>query len=235
MRRLHVATVLFVLVGLLAPATSHAQQSVNFYVGGLVTPDWHEREFTDVVANNLSGGEYGLAFDIHEFNGITAGGEYLVGLSNFLDAGLGVGFYSQRVPSVYANKVNSDGSEIRQDISLRMVPFTATVRLLPFGRSNGFEPYIGAGVAIINWRYKEAGQFVDSFDNSIFTDSFEGSGTATGPTVLGGVRVPVGQWSVGGEVRWQKAKGDLPTNMGFAGSTVDLGGWNYLATFQVRF
>src|SRR3954451_12377639 len=102
MRRLHVATVLFVLVGLLAPATSHAQQSVNFYVGGLVTPDWHEREFTDVVANNLSGGEYGLAFDIHEFNGITAGGEYLVGLNNFLDAGLGVGFYSQRVPSVYA-------------------------------------------------------------------------------------------------------------------------------------
>ena len=64
---------------------------------------------------------------------------------------------------------------------------------------------------------------MDSFDNSIFTDSFEGSGTATGPTVLGGVRVPVGQWSVGGEVRWQKAKGDLPTNMGFAGSTVDLG------------
>ena len=167
--------------------------------------------------------------------GITAGGEYLVGLNNFLDAGLGVGFYSQRVPSVYANKVNSDGSEIRQDLSLRMVPFTATVRLLPFGRSNGFEPYIGAGVAIINWRYKEAGQFVDGFDNSIFTDSFEGSGTATGPTILGGVRVPVGQWSVGGEVRWQTAKGDLPSNMGFAGSTVDLGGWNYLATFQVRF
>jgi hypothetical protein len=87
----------------------------------------------------------------------------------------------------------------------------------------------------VNWRYSESGEFVDFTDRSTFRDNFVGKGTATGPTVLGGVRFPVGNWAIGGEVRWQDAKGDLPSDLGFAGSTVDLGGWNYLATFNIRF
>src|SRR6187551_2234159 len=70
MRRLTFATGFVVLAGLLAPASTYAQQSVSFYVGGLVTPDYYHREFADVLASNLSGGEYSFAFDIHEFAGI---------------------------------------------------------------------------------------------------------------------------------------------------------------------
>jgi len=88
---------------------------------------------------------------------------------------------------------------------------------------------------VINWRYTETGDFVDFADNSIFSDEFTAKGTATGPTILGGVNVPLGAWSLGGEIRWQRALGDLPTDLGFAGDKVDLGGVNYLVTFRVRF
>jgi outer membrane protein W len=231
MRRLTVASVALVLAGLLLPTTSYAQQSLNFYVGGFVPKGEDARDHQDVLWNNLDF----LAFNIKDFNAPTAGAEYLVGLNEFVDAGLGVGIYNRSVPSVYADYVNNNNTEIEQNLKLRMVPFTATVRFLPLGRSAGIEPYIGAGVAVINWRYSESGQFVDFTDGSVFRDTFTGSGTATGPTVLGGVRIPLGAWGVGGEVRWQSAKGDLPSDLGFAGNKVDLGGWNYLATLQVKF
>jgi opacity protein-like surface antigen len=115
-----------------------------------------------------------------------------------------------------------------------MVPFTATMRFLPLGRGNGVEPYIGAGVAIVNWHYSETGDFVDFTDGSIFPARYEGSGTATGPTILGGVRVPFGSWAVGGEIRWQDVVGDLPLDQ-FLVPKIDLGGWSYAATFSVRF
>lgn len=233
MRRSSLAAALLVVLALvLAPSRSYAQQSLNFYFGGFVPPSADGRSNDDVLANNLNF----LAFDIGEFHGPTFGAEYLVGLGQWLDGGLGIGYYSQTVKSVYADYVNANGSEIEQDLRLRMTPFTATVRFLPLGRSAGIEPYVGAGVAIINWQYREAGDFVDFTDGSIFGDRFTGSGTSTGPLILGGVRAPLGDaFRVGGEIRWQKAEGDLPLDQGFSGDTVDLGGWSYLATFNVRF
>lgn len=232
MRRLSLTTVaLGLLAGVFLPAVSYAQSSVNFYVGGFVPKSEAARDRQDVLWNDLDF----LSFRTGDFNGPTAGAEYLVGLGEHFDGGLGVGVYSRTVPSVYADFVNANGSELEQDLKLRMVPFTATVRWLPLGHSAGIEPYIGAGVAIINYRYSESGQFVDFTDNSIFRDTFVGSGTATGPTILGGVRFPVGNVAFGGEVRWQKALGDLPADQDFAGSKIDLGGVNYLATFKIRF
>lgn len=231
MRRLFFASAVLAVVGLFAPSSSYAQQSINFYAGGFVPTGEDARDRDDVLWNNLDF----LAFNIKDFNGGTAGVEYLVGLNEYVDAGLGVGVYRRTVPSVYANLVNNNGSEIEQDLKLRMVPFTATVRFLPIGRSAGLEPYIGGGVAIINFRYSESGDFVNFTNNNIFRDTFIGKGTATGATILGGLRVPLGNWAFGGEVRWQRALGDLPESEGFAGSKIDLGGWNYLATFQVKF
>lgn len=232
MRRLSLATVVMgLLAGVFMPAVSYAQSSLNLYVGGFVNKSEASRDRQDVLWNDL---EF-LSFNTNDFNGPTAGAEYLVGLGEYFDGGLGVGVYSRTVPSVYADFVNANGSELEQDLKLRMAPFTATVRWLPLGHSAGIEPYIGAGVAVINYRYSESGQFVDFTDNSIFRDTFVGSGTATGPTILGGVRFPIGNVAIGGEIRWQKALGDLPADQDFAGSKIDLGGVNYLATFKIRF
>ena len=218
---------------LAAPAVASAQQSLNLYVGGFTPRGEDGRGRDDVLKSDLSF----LAFNIKDFNGPTVGGEWLVGLGNRFEAGLGAGFYSRSVPSVYRNFMNANGTEIEQSLNVRVVPLTATVRFLPLGRHNGIEPYIGGGVGVFAWRYTESGQFLDSKD-AIFRDTFVGSGTSTGPVILGGVRVPVGSWGVGGELRYQAAEGTLPTDQGFAGGAapkIDLSGMSYLFTIHVRF
>ena len=49
------------------------------------------------------------------------------------------------------------------------------------------------------------------------------------------LRVPIGPMAPGFEIRWQSAKGTLPTDQSFAGTKIDLGGLNYLFTFAIRF
>jgi hypothetical protein len=232
MRRLFFSLAVVGLISaFVAAPQAAAQQSVNLYLGGFVPRGEDSRGTDDVLFQN---GNF-LSFDIGDFDGATAGGEWLVELGSHFEAGLGVGIYSRTVPSVYTRLVDTDGSEIEQDLKLRIVPFTATVRILPFGRHTGIEPYVGAGAGIFAWRYSESGQFVDVQDDSIFRDTFVGSGTSTGPVVLGGLRVSGGAVGIGGEIRYQAGKGDLPSDQGFAGSTVDLGGFNYLAVLNVRF
>ncbi len=236
MRAFTFAAVLTACLSLAAPA-AHAQQSLSLSIGGFV-PRGEDtrgrdngRRSDDVLVNNLDF----LAFDIKDFNGFTAQAEYLVGLGDWLDAGVGVGVYRKTVPTVYADLVNSTGDEIEQNLRLRIVPFTATVRFLPVGRGNGIEPYIGAGVAFLNWRYSETGSFVDFTDFSIFRDAFTGHGTAAGPVILGGLRFGPGTWALGGEIRYQKAEGELPLDQGFSGDRIDLGGFSYLANVTIRF
>ena len=226
-----------VVVGFVATPSASAQQSLNLYLGGFIPASADTRGTTtgglsdDVLVRNQSF----LAFRLDRFDAPTVGGEWLVALGDKFDAGLGIGFYQRTVPTVDNAFVNDDGSEIRANLRLRIVPFTATIRVLPLGHHAPIQPYVGAGVGVFAWRYSETGEFVDSTDNSTYDGNFVGSGTKTGPVVLGGVRAPIGSTAVGFEVRYQSAKGSLPAGQGFAGSTIDLGGMNYLFTFNIRF
>jgi outer membrane protein W len=219
-----------VILGFVGTPVASAQQQVVFSVGGFSPRSVDARTADDVLVNNLDF----LAFNVSDFSGWLIGGEYLTALGNNFDAGLGVGYYQRSVPTVYNDFVNANGTEIEQTLKLRIVPFTATVRWLPMGHHNGVEPYVGAGVGIFNYRYSESGQFLAT-DNSIFNGTFVGSGTAVGPVILGGVRVPVGKWGVGGEIRYQSATGDLPPDQDFSGNKIDLGGFTYSFTINVRF
>ena len=217
------------VVGVIATPAASAQQSFTFYVGGFTPRSETGRTPDDVLVNNLDF----LVFNIKDFNAATFGGEYLVGMVDKFEAGLGIGYQSKSVPTVYANFVNANGTEIEQELKLRVVPVTATIRFLPLGH-NGVTPYIGAGVGVFGWRYSETGQFLAT-DQSIFRGNFVGSGTVAGPVILGGVRVPIGNWGIGGELRYQSAKGDLPADQDFAGTKIDLGGFTGMFTVNVRF
>jgi outer membrane protein W len=219
-----------VLAGVMAPAAASAQQSLNFSVGGFVPRGEDGRSRDDVLVNNLDF----LAFNLKDFNGAALGTEWLTGLGDKFEAGLGVGYFARTVPTVYLYDINSNGSEIEQDLKLRVVPFTATVRFLPMGHNNGIEPYLGAGVGVLSWRYSETGQFLAT-DRTIFRDSFVTKGTATGPVILGGIRFPIGTWGAGFEVRHQSAEGDIPSEQDFSGTKIDLGGFTYNFTVHVRF
>jgi outer membrane protein W len=231
MRRLiSTCCLMFVAGAFVAPAPAAAQQSLNVYLGGFSPRGEDARDADDVLVNNLDF----LSFDVKDFASATFGVEWLVALNDRVEAGLGLGFSRKTVPTVYADFINEDGSEIEQDLKLRMVPFTATVRFLPLGRNASVQPYIGAGVGVISWRYSETGDFIDFNDDSIFRDSFVGSGSNAGPVILGGVRFPVGAADVGGELRYQSAKGELSGDE-FFGTRIDLGGFSYTLNVNFRF
>src|SRR5438552_9659740 len=80
-----------VLVGFLWTPDLAAQQSVSVYVGGFVPRGFDSRDNNDVLVNNLDNGDFSLLFRVRDFRGATIGAEYLVGLGEFFDAGLGAG------------------------------------------------------------------------------------------------------------------------------------------------
>jgi hypothetical protein len=175
-----------------------------------------------------------LVFTLGDFRAASIGVEWLVPIGRHVEGGIGVGFSRRTVPSVYEDYIDSDGTEIDQDLRLRLVPVALTLRVLPLGQSFPIQPYLGGGLGVLNWRYSESGEFVDfGAGRAIFRDSYVARGSEVGPVVLGGVRVAGDSASAGGEIRWQKAEADLDNR--FAGPKLDLGGWTYSFTIGLRF
>jgi opacity protein-like surface antigen len=245
-RRHTVPATLIILAALvlLTPASAAAQvyqvepnQAIGFNLGYFAVRSEDARcggdtdcPDPDVIAANLES----LAFDVDDFNSFTFGGEWLFGLTEFIEGGIGAGFYQSGVPSVYRRLTHADGGEIEQELKLRIVPLTATVRFLPLGRGS-IQPYVGGGIGLFNWRYSETGEFVD-VDDLIFRNSYIAKGNSVGPVILGGIRAPVADvWMVGGEIRYQHAEGDIDPEIGMLSDRIDLGGWTTSFTVHLRF
>ena len=219
--------VLTMVAGL--PAGVAAQQSISVQFGGFFPKGEGSRVQGDVLDINR---EY-LLFDFGDFNGFQIGADWSAALGEFLEAGAGFGYYQSTVPTVYAEYINEDGSEIRQDLKLRIMPLTAVVKILPLGSKRAFQPYVGGGLGVYFWRYVETGEFLAD-DGSIFADTFEQSGTSVGPVVVFGARGRVsGSALIGVEGRYQWGSGNL--NEDFLGDKIDLGGFTLLATFGYKF
>ena len=211
-----------------------AQQTLNVSLGYFTVRGEDARVEHDVLNENRNF----LAFEITDFNGATVGLEWLLPLGGYLEMGVCGSFSRRTVPSVYEAFVDIDGSEIEQDLRLRLVPVAFTVRVLPLGQTSPIQPYVGGGLGVIAWRYSESGEFVDFRNrNAIFREQYVASGNATGPLALGGLRFAGDTVSAGVEVRYQSAAADLGTR--FAGPApdprIDLGGWTYQLTIGVRY
>ena len=229
-----------VIAALLVPAPADAQirrvtrddsrHSLGFGLGYFALRGLDSRVDDDILLNEHPD----LAFEIEDFNGAVFDGEWLVSLGDYLEGGVGLGYYQRTVPSVYRDFQDVSGNEIEQDLKLRVVPFSATVRFLPVGRGAAVEPYIGVGIGVNRWRYSETGEFIDFSDGTVFPGRYIATGTASGPVILGGLRVPVGDvWDLGGEIRWQRAEGDITEqDLQRIGSKIDLGG--ITASFRVH-
>lgn len=229
------AVALLAVGGLLASAGSAAaQQTLNVSLGYFTVRGEDARVERDVLTENRNV----LAFDISDFNGAAIGAEWLVPLGRFFEAGAGVGFSRRTVDSFYERFTDRDGSDIEQQLRLRIVPVAFTVRVLPLGQTSPVQPYFGAGLGLFNWRYAESGEFVDfQQNNAIFREQYVASGSESGPMVLGGLRFAGDAMSSGLEIRYQSA--DAPLGRPFSGlqrePRIDLGGWTYQFTVGWRF
>jgi hypothetical protein len=218
------------LITLVAAPPAAAQQTFNFSLGYFTPRGEDARVEGDVLNANRNF----LVFDVGDFNGATVGAEWLVPIGNYLEGGIGIGFSRRTVASVYSDFVDTDGTEIEQDLRLRLVPIAFTFRVLPLGQSSKLQPYFGGGLGVINWRYSESGEFVDfGAGRAIFMDQYVADGNETGPVILGGIRYGGEAVSVGGEIRYHSADAELDDR--FAGPAIDLGGWTYQMTVGVRF
>lgn len=218
-----------------------ARQTININFGYFVPTGADSRVDDDAIVPNLV--DLGTFEDLEpleigDFNNISFGGEWLYGITDYLEVGAGVGFYRKTVETTYLRETHEDGSDIAQDLKFRIVPITATVRFLPLGRGAAIEPYVGAGLGIYYWRYTEIGEFIDE-DGFIFSnveDPFNKDGASVGPVILFGVRAPIGDvWSIGADFRWQSGEDDGLFDEGFLGDKIDLGGWTSGVTFGFRF
>ena len=130
-----VAAMVLVVGGLASPASAQvvqvtradARNLVGFNLGYFMVNGEDSRVDGDVLLADLND----LAFQVDDFNNWTFGGEWLFGVSRYLETGVGVGYYSRTVTSVYRDFVNDNGSEIAQDLKLRIAPISATIRFLP--------------------------------------------------------------------------------------------------------
>ena len=212
-------------------STSDSRQALGFTLGYFKVKGDDSRVDGDVIFNNHGS----LIFDTDDFNSATFGAEYLFALTDYIELGAGVSYSQGTAPSIY-QITDDDGFEIAQELKLRQIPMSATARFLPLGRRGSVQPYIGAGITAINWRYSETGDFID-FEDLVFPGKFVAKGTAVGPVILGGVRIPVSDmWTIGGEFRWHRAEGDTGgLDEGFLGDKIDLGGTTYNFAVHFRF
>ena len=220
----------------LTPTDASAQQTVNFSLGVFVPRGEDARDPHDVLVANRDF----LFYDFGEFTSASVGGEWLVALGKWFEAGAGISFSRSTADSFYIGYMDdATGGNVEQELKLRLIPIAFTVRALPLGQTSSIQPYIGGGLAVINWRYSESGEFVDfSRGNAIFRDQFVASGNETGPVVLGGVRFAGDSLSAGAEVRYYSAEGEIGTSS-FASPgavpKIDLGGWTYQFNIGLRF
>lgn len=233
-----------------APASAQVVQSFHVSFGGFFPRGFESRVAGDTIAEDLapSTTDPALVFgscslnsspscSVGEFRSANVLGEWNVSFGDHLEVSGGAGYYGRSVPSAYRDFTNPDGSDITQDLHLRIVPITAVVRFVA-GRPGHVQPYLGAGAGAFAWRYSEAGTFIDPSDFSTFNARYTKTGVAPGGVVLGGVRLPMGGdiYALTLEYRYQFAQGKTGgLANGFLGDKIDLSGGNLNVGFLIHF
>jgi hypothetical protein len=139
-------------------ATALNSQSVNMKFG-LFVPQM-KSDLWDINLQNLTFGRadmlnayYGAEFEAHS-------GRHA---SFFLE----FGSYSKTVYAQYRDYEYMNGDPIYQNISLRIVPIEAGIKLYPSGHRRVLNPFIGVGAGLYAWTYQQWGDFIDFTDDSI--------------------------------------------------------------------
>ncbi len=187
-----VAVAALICATLFAPV---AAQANSFTVRlGYLSPRGDSRLWSENVAT--------FDYVVNDFNGFFGGAEFDLELNEYLDIAMGVDGYSRSVASRYRDFVRDDGTEVLQDVSLRVIPVTFGVRFFPIGKFHVLLPYVAGGFGLYPFEYREQGEFIDFDTAEIFGATYFDRGVGTGGYVAAGLEASLApSFSVGGELR----------------------------------
>jgi len=248
-----VACLSFCLLGVAVPASAQVVHSVTMGAGIFWPRGFDQRVEGDtlvanktqpaIIAPGFSGETSSLEFEISDFRAYPIYGEWNISFGHRIEVSVGLGYQNRSVDSRYRDIINTAAPpgtdpEIRQELRLRMIPISGTVKFLPLGQAGGFQPYVGAGISAVNFKYTETGDFVDPSTLEIFNDQFTADGFAFGALIFGGLRMPLGGdvYALQVEGRYLFGSGNTGGNdAGFLGDKIDLSGGSLNFGFLIRF
>ena len=208
------------LVGLLGVGVAPARaETFSIKVGALFPQGksdiWEQNKFeTDLTMSDMIGGDVGIGFDVF--------------LADILNAGFSISFYNRERTVEDRDFVFPDGFPILRTLSLTVVPVELGVKFLPMGRNRRAIPYLGGGLGLYVWEYRENGDFVaDRFgDPYIASGDFRSSGADIGWHGEAGMQIPWGRrTSVDWEIKYYRVNGDLGRDFDPGFEPIDLSGW----------
>ena len=133
-------------------------QSINLKIG-LFLPSLQSDLWQDNMRN--------LAFNKADLLNTYYSAEYEVFLNRYTSFSLEIGSYKKDVYLQYKDYTYQDDSPIFQNISLRISPIEANIKIYPLGHRNLVSPYFGAGAGLYAWTYQQWGDFINFEDDSI--------------------------------------------------------------------
>jgi opacity protein-like surface antigen len=130
-----------------------------------------------------------LTLSKSEFGSLAIGADIGFRITSKLDLTLDAGFSRSSHKSEFRDFVDNNNLPIEQTTTFVRVPLTANLKLhlAPSGRSigslawipNRFVPYVGAGVGVMRYQFRQAGDFVDFNTNAVFNTTLDN--TPDGP------------------------------------------------------
>ena len=158
-----------------------------------------------------------LAFDVDDFNGATVGGEWLVPLGEYFEAGAGVELLAAH-RAVASTQTSSTTTAPRSSrtCGCGIVPVAFTVRVLPLGQTSPRAAVLrrrARHLQLALQRDRASSSTSAAAARSSATSSSP-SGNETGPVALGGIRFAGDtRERAAFEVRYHSADADLGTTV----------------------
>ncbi len=169
---------------------------------------------TDLQMTDLIGGYVGVNYEFF--------------MSDVFSFTVGLAATNSRETVEDLDFVFPDGFPILHDIELTIVPLEAGVKWSFLGRNRRVIPYLGGGLGLYIWEYRETGDFVvdRDFYPVIVSGDFEGTGADLGLHVEFGLRFPFGRrTSIDWEVKYIGVEGDLGPDFDPSFDPIDLSSW----------
>jgi hypothetical protein len=179
-----------------------------------------------------------------DFSSVTFGSNLAIPVSRSNDIVLDVSYASVAQRSEFRGWVDQNNLPIEQTTSLRRVPITLGVRhyLAARGRSIGRfawipsarATYVGIAAGMMQYRFRQVGDFVDFPTLSVFPDEFVSKAWTPVVHALAGIEFSLGRVvMLTGEARYTWAKGPMSRDYGRF-NRIDLSGISVTTGFALR-